>query len=55
MAATAIAGAVTVVVARNPIYSAMGHWGDAYRTVYYPKLLEGAIAWAGGIEGEGCR
>jgi len=36
------------------LYSAMGHWGEAYRTDWYPRLLEGAIAWAAGIEGEQC-
>lgn len=37
------------------IYSAMGHWGAAYETDYYERLLENAVEWASGAGEEGCR
>jgi type 1 glutamine amidotransferase len=36
------------------LYSTMGHGADAYHTAEQPALLEGAIAWAAGVEGDGC-
>jgi type 1 glutamine amidotransferase len=36
------------------IYSAMGHWGAAYETEYYPQLLENAVEWASGATGSDC-
>jgi type 1 glutamine amidotransferase len=36
------------------LYSTLGHGADAYRTSEHPLLLEGAIAWAAGVEGDGC-
>jgi type 1 glutamine amidotransferase len=37
------------------LYSALGHAAEAYSTPEHPPLLEGALAWAAGVEGEGCR
>lgn len=36
------------------LYSAMGHWGAAYETDYYARLLENAAEWASGNGGEIC-
>ena len=36
------------------VYSAMGHWGDAYAQDYTQRLLENAVVWASGVEGEPC-
>ncbi|MCH2172920.1 ThuA domain-containing protein [Myxococcota bacterium] len=36
------------------LYSALGHQGAAYETPEYRALLEGALAWAGRLEGVGC-
>ena len=36
------------------VYSAMGHWGDAYAQDYTQSLLENAVVWASGVEGESC-
>jgi len=35
-------------------YSALGHQAKSYQTPEMEKLLEGAIAWAAGLEGERC-
>ena len=35
-------------------YSALGHQPSTYTSPEYPRLLEGAIAWAARLEGEGC-
>lgn len=35
-------------------YSALGHAASAYREPNYVAILEGAIAWAAGLEGRGC-
>jgi type 1 glutamine amidotransferase len=35
-------------------YSALGHSADAYHEPLHLTELEGAIAWAAGLEGEGC-
>ena len=37
------------------LYSTLGHSAEAYSTAEHPPLLEGALAWAAGVEGEGCR
>jgi type 1 glutamine amidotransferase len=37
------------------LYSTLGHGADAYRTAEHPLLLEGAVAWAAGVEGDDCR
>ena len=37
------------------LYSGLGHAGAAYATPEYVALLEGALAWTAGLEGEGCR
>ncbi|MBW2268973.1 MAG: ThuA domain-containing protein [Deltaproteobacteria bacterium] len=36
------------------LYSALGHSTEAYATDEHRALLEGAVAWAAGVEGEGC-
>src|SRR5262245_7204560 len=36
-------------------YSALGHQAKSYQEPEIQKLLEGGIAWALGVEGEGCR
>lgn len=36
------------------VYSAMGHWGDAYAQDYMQRLLENAVVWASGVEGKSC-
>lgn len=35
-------------------YSALGHSGEAYAKPEHAALLEGALAWVLGVEGEGC-
>jgi type 1 glutamine amidotransferase len=37
------------------LYSAMGHWGEAYAHPPHATLLEDALAWVAGLDGEGCR
>lgn len=37
------------------LYSALGHPADAYAEPNHRKLLEGALAWAAGLDGPGCR
>ncbi len=37
------------------VYSAMGHWAEAYKTEHYPTLLANAIDWAAGLTGTECR
>lgn len=36
------------------IYSALGHWGAAYESEVHARLLENAVAWAGGLYGDPC-
>ena len=36
-------------------YSALGHPASAYQEPLHLKVLEGAIAWAAGVAGQGCR
>ncbi len=36
-------------------YSALGHTASAYQEPNYVAVLHGAIAWAAGLEGRGCR
>ena len=36
-------------------FSALGHQGAAYQAPEMLALLEGAVAWAAGLEGTGCR
>lgn len=36
------------------IYSALGHSTEAYSTAEHPLLIEGALAWAAGLEGDPC-
>jgi type 1 glutamine amidotransferase len=36
------------------IYSTMGHWGEAYETSNYARLLENAIEWAGDDSASEC-
>ena len=36
------------------VYSAMGHWGDAYAQDYMQRLLENAVVSASGVEGKSC-
>ena len=36
------------------LYTALGHWGAAYRSQHYPRLLENAVEWAAGIGGIAC-
>lgn len=45
----------TCVGQGRAVYSAMGHWGAAYETDYYPRLLENAVDWASGKTGTDCR
>jgi type 1 glutamine amidotransferase len=35
-------------------YSAMGHTASSYQEPLYVKMLDGAIAWASGLTGDGC-
>ena len=35
-------------------YSALGHQAQAYALPEYAGVLEGAIAWAAGLEGDTC-
>ena len=37
------------------LYSAIGHQASSYETPEVAALLEGALRWAAGLEGEGCR
>ena len=37
------------------LFSALGHKAEAYDSEPIQKLLEGAVAWAAGLEGDGCR
>lgn len=36
------------------LYSAMGHWAEAYATAPYSRLLENGIEWAGGLTEARC-
>ena len=45
-------GTMCLVGSMLPFF--LGHAADAYRTAEHPALLEGAIAWAAGVEGDGC-
>jgi len=36
------------------LYSALGHWGAAYRSPHYSRLLENAVEWAAGSGGSPC-
>lgn len=36
------------------LYTALGHWGAAYRSEHYPRLLENAVVWAAGVGGTPC-
>lgn len=36
------------------VYSAMGHWADAYQQDYTRRLLENAVEWAGGAPADAC-
>lgn len=36
------------------LYSALGHQAAAYESPEYQSVLEGAVAWAAGLEGEDC-
>lgn len=36
------------------LYSALGHQAAAYESPEYQSVLEGAVAWAAGLEGGGC-
>jgi len=42
------------VLRGRAIYSALGHAPETYAMPEYRNLLEGAIAWAAGFEGDGC-
>ncbi len=35
-------------------YSALGHQASAYQEPLYRRMLEGAVAWAAGLDGEAC-
>ena len=37
------------------LYAALGHTAEVYESPEVQGLLEGGIAWAAGLEGEGCR
>ena len=45
----------TCVGRGRAIYSAMGHWGEAYENPHYAALLDNAIAWAGDAAKSECR
>jgi type 1 glutamine amidotransferase len=42
------------VGAGRALYSALGHRAEAYASPEVRALLRGAVAWAAGVEGEGC-
>lgn len=42
------------VLRGRALYTALGHWGAAYRSEHYPQLLENAVEWAAGKGGAPC-